>query len=479
MMNNRRIKPWTGLLVFMLILTACSPAVPTENYSTTSTFILTKSPTITATPEPTATITPTPVDLIGASTSDLRLTKVHFWYPWPGDVDVVMKKLISKFNGTNTWGIWVDGSLFGNYNDLFDAVNQSQGTDQFPQLTVAFPEQAQIWLNQMGSIVDLAPYVTDPEVGYSPQDIVDFPQAFWNQDVDGKVRLGIPAMRSGQVIYYNETWAKELGFTHPPKTLDEFQQQACKAAQVNLYLKQEGKPGTGGWIVDASSRTMLSWLLSNGSTIDLEGTDIKFNTPEIQQTFEYLRVLYDQGCAWVSRNPEPYEYFSNRQALFYSGDVIDLPQQLAADGRVKNNDQWTVIPFPTSQKQPVMLVYGPSFVVLKTSSREQLAAWLFARWLSEPAQQEVLSEASGMLPVRISAFNGMQTYRDQHPQWSSAVQLIPDAIVEPQSTNWLVAEKILQDAAHQLFQPETKPEQIPSILEQMDEMYGEVTSVNK
>ncbi|PIZ25991.1 MAG: ABC transporter substrate-binding protein, partial [Chloroflexi bacterium CG_4_10_14_0_8_um_filter_57_5] len=45
------------------------------------------------------------------------------------------------------------------------------------------------------------------------------------QDPVNGQRLGAPAQRSARFLFYNQTWARELGFSAPPATADEFRQQ--------------------------------------------------------------------------------------------------------------------------------------------------------------------------------------------------------------------------------------------------------------
>ena len=48
---------------------------------------------------------------------------------------------------------------------------------------------------------------------------------------------------------------------------------------------------------------------------DLDFEAYSFNSDEMEAMFTFQRSLFDEGCAWNSRLPEPYDYFANRQAL--------------------------------------------------------------------------------------------------------------------------------------------------------------------
>ena len=217
--------------------------------------------------------------------------------------------------------------------------------------------------------------------------------------VDGS-RLGIPLLRDASVLLYNQSWAQELGFTRPPTTPEEFREQVCAAAAANRSDRTIANDGTGGWIVETRGVTLWSWLRGFDADPIPAGTDAyQFDTPESEAALAFLRGLVDENCAWKSRLAAPYEYFANRQALVYSGVLEDTLIQEHTMTRLKIGDQWTVIPYPSVDGQPVVVASGPSLAVTSTSPEEQLASWLFVRWLLAPEHLAVLTEAAGGLPV--------------------------------------------------------------------------------
>jgi multiple sugar transport system substrate-binding protein len=58
----------------------------------------------------------------------------------------------------------------------------------------------------------------EPRWGLAQEDIEDFFPLFWEQEQDGGALLGLPFYRSGQVLFYNQSWAEDLGFNTPPTT---------------------------------------------------------------------------------------------------------------------------------------------------------------------------------------------------------------------------------------------------------------------
>ncbi len=91
------------------------------------------------------------------------------------------------------------------------------------------------------------------------------------------------------MLFYNQTWAKELGFLAYPKTPAEFREQACAAAVSNNTGRILERYGTGGWLIDTDPLTTLSWLDAFGAQAlpAEEGQEYTFNTPEGQAALAY------------------------------------------------------------------------------------------------------------------------------------------------------------------------------------------------
>ena len=95
------------------------------------------------------------------------------------------------------------------------------------------------------------------------------PEIFLTQDNVGGRQLGLPAQRSARFIFYNQTWARELGFPDPPTNTEEFRQQACAANASFLNDSDPKNDGYGGWIVDTNWQTTYSWFLAfDGGVVD-------------------------------------------------------------------------------------------------------------------------------------------------------------------------------------------------------------------
>ncbi|MCJ7623421.1 MAG: extracellular solute-binding protein, partial [Anaerolineaceae bacterium] len=397
--------------------------------------------------------------------------KITFWHPWNGDMAIAIADLVEEFNGSNVWGVSVELLAPGGPGMLMDLMDQNINTGALPNVLAASSEELLFWQDKTAFLIDLNVYINEPQWGLSSQEISEIPQGFWKQVRSNDQQVGIPALQDLQVLYYNQGWAETLGFFSPPETLPEFQKQICEAAAERAAVDE-----TGGWIVDTEALTMLSWIMASGSQdfADIETGVYQFETDESEEIFTFLRNLLDEGCAWHSREPEPYDYFAHRQTLIYSGSLLDIRSQTQYMQELNSPDEWGMIPYPFQGEKPLVIASGESYGMLNASIEEQLASWLLMRWLILPRNQAKLAEIEGYLPVSISAIEYMQAFRKAHPKWNDALQWIPIVQSPPPLGSWLIVQYILEDAAWQTFQSNSTIQAIPPILAELDLMIPDV-----
>ena len=466
------------LAFWLIISSACNQSPPsapltespTEEKAPPSSSPRTPKPGLTATPSK----TPTPSSQLELGAADLRGVIVRYWHIWSGPTGKVVDSLVDEFNLTNQWGIMVAPVYQGGPDGIFSSLSEALASGETPDVAVGYLHQAQAWDAQQ-ELVNLRAYVDDPIWGMSLEEQADFYPVFWEQDVVDGRRLGIPAQRSAQVLYYNTTWARELGFSAPPVLPKQFREQACMAASANNQDANPENNGTGGWIISNNYSAMLGWIYAFGGDIlkmpepSLDQSVYQFNTPEIEQTFTFLRSLYDADCAWFAEAEYPNAEFAHRLGLFATDSVMGIPYQESAISQAGSRDQWTVIPFPSPSQNPAIDVYGPSFVMLASSPERQLASWVFIKWLSSPENQARTVEASGAFPIRASTLDYLEGYKNRHPQWAAALQTLPFARSEPSFQSWGAVRWALSDAGTQLFRPYFEASQIPGLLDFLDQ----------
>lgn len=436
-------------------------------------------PTLTAWPD----VPPTPNEQtpspLGVNAAELKGITVTLWYPWAGPSGAVLQDIVDEFNRTNRWGITVEARGIDGFGMLDEAVETALAGDNLPDVLIDYGYQARHW--DVGDVfADLRAYAEDPVWGLSADEQGDFLPGFWSEDAvyddSGSLikRLGIPFSRSAYLMFYNQSWADELGFSEPPTTPEEFRQQACAAADAYASLGDKSTPSKGGWLITTQPGALMGWLDAFGSSItNRSGSVYEFKTTSSMQALEYLRGLQMGGCAWEGSGPEAATEFASRQALFMMGSLLDINAQRQAFQQAGNPDEWSVIPFP-SDKKTVVSTYGPSLFISRSTPSRQLAAWLVVEWLSYPPNQAAWAESLGGYPARSSSLRYLTGPASSNPQWAQALQLLPEAQSEPNLASWGAMRWALSDAMAQLFDPQFTPEQIPSMLDNLDTVATEI-----
>ncbi|HKZ44743.1 MAG TPA: extracellular solute-binding protein [Anaerolineales bacterium] len=453
------------LIISSFILSACGSGTATGTITLTST----PSPTQ---PLPTATQTPLP-DLIGVSLDEIQGITFRAASAFVGSSATAFNNLLAKFNTVNEWGITVYLDEYESYNTLFTEVSAALDSAELPALVVTLPEQILSW-KPSSVIVELGPYLNDPNYGFSQAEIDDFLPIFW-QMAGGQENqvLTLPAGISSPFLYYNQTWAQELGFSEAPSSFSQFRQQACAAADSYLADNDPLTDGYGGWVVNTTPASILAWMHAFGGIV-VDSGSLLFSSEPNETALRSIKTLYDDHCAWISTERNQYSTFADRSALFITADLAELNNQETIMAVVGNSDDWTVIPFPGDQ--PGLVAEGPSYSILSTTPEQQLAAWLFIKWALSSENQQTWVGTAGLFPMQASVLDSLEGYRNAHPRWSQAVRFMDDLSTQPLLSNWRQGRLVLGDAVTFLFRTNQETAQIKSILDQMDATIQDLNS---
>ena len=380
------------ILVLSLVLSSCQPEqVVVQTPTVTST--VKPRPSKTTLPTSTATSTATALPDWWINEDSLADTAITLVYPWSGELARRMEILVDTFNQTNDWGVFVTAYGLGSAQQVFQQSEAGIRAGDGPQVVMASIDELAYWLQQ-GDLVPLDQFIADGSYGMDQETISDFLPLFWNQDALDGQQLGIPVARDAQFLLYNTKWAKSMGFQTAPQTPAQFRMQTCAARDFQLENEDIQYHGTGGYIITNQDYPILSWIRAFGADdFPVKEAPYLFDQTATLESFLFLRQLSDDTCAWRSRNPTPYDYFSNRQALLFSANIQDLETLNSTMKLNGATDDWTVLPYPGLDQQPVLLTYGSSLGIIHSTREQELASWLLIRWLSEPLAAKTAGES--------------------------------------------------------------------------------------
>jgi ABC-type glycerol-3-phosphate transport system substrate-binding protein len=397
---------------------------------------------------------------------DLRGVGIELWHPWYGAEASLIESQTAEFNKGNEWGITVRTRGHTSFTELYNALTEALPGKEGPDVVIALSEHAVAW-DTDGYVVDLTSYIANPSYGLGNDVLEDFPKVFLDQDnVDGR-QLGLPAQRTAHLIIYNVSWAQELGFDDPPMTAQDFREQACAAHAALLRDDDPANDARGGWLVRTDAMTFLSWMMAFDGDV-LDGSGYRFLSPRNLEATVFLKQMYDDGCGWLGTGGgTPAAAFTDRQALFGTAPMEELSEMGRAMATAENTDDWTVLSFP-GEVRPGLIIRGSSFVMLQSTSKEQLAAWLFMSWMLEPEQQEKWVEVTGLFPLRSSLEVALDDYARTHPQWEAALRLVPDGRAQPHLASWRQVRVMIGDGFDAMFRADTPAGRVAEILAIMD-----------
>jgi len=401
---------------------------------------------------------------------DLSGTTVMFWSVFDeGDaLNDLINEYLTEFNATNEYGITVEHLGQVDYGPLVDKVNAGLVSGDVPNIAMAYVSDLANW-DTLDAVADLVPYVSDPDYGLT-QDELDaiYPGIFTDgMTVDGR-RIAWPLSQSANAMTYNFTWAKELGFDNPPSNAAEVKEQICAAANANATDDNPDNDGTGGMVWYPSASNYLSVVYAfGGSELNADKTAYDFTSQPFVDAANYINDLKAEGCTFeVDGYPNPEQ--ANRLALITLSSTAGLRYYTAAFEDAGNDDDWGFIPFVGPDGNRSADAYTQSVGILKSTPEEDLASWLFVKFMTSPENQARWIEASGYLPTQSTTEPLLADYVASNPKFQSAIDLSANGQAEPQTfTAWGSVRRAIGDAAALLYDPTLDDAGIMAILEQL------------
>jgi multiple sugar transport system substrate-binding protein len=325
---------------------------------------------------------------------------VEFWHSMSGPNGEAVQYLVDRFNVENEYGIIVNATYQGGYNDAHQKVTAALVAGEFPNIGQAYGNNVATYFPS-GRVVQLDTFIFD--ITYGVQDFEDIIEGYRNESsafADGKFYT-LPFSKSTEVLYYNPDffnkeglWADREGdvFT-PPTTWSELEATAKAITAIT------GEPAFG---YDSIANLFITWTQQNGGAYTrTEGATVVdkvlFNNPEAVEAVEFFAKGVREGYFRVAGDDR---YLSGP---FVSGNLMMYIG--STSGSVFN--QSDLFDYDSAQvpfgKEPLVIQQGANFFMLDKGTASNLASFIFLNWAMETEQTVEWSMRSGYLPVRESA----------------------------------------------------------------------------
>lgn len=279
-------------------------------------------------------------------------------------------------------------------------------------------------------------------------------EASWGiTTVDDKV-YGMPWLLDQKYFFYNEKLLGDAGFTSPPKTWEELEQQA-------KVIKEKGiaeYPIVWSWAqAEAAICDLVTVIYGNGG--EFLGADGKpaFNNPQGVQALEWMVKTVDEGIT----NPASVSYveedvrnvFSQGKAVFatnwnYMYELANLNEE---ETQIKGQVKMALMPaFENGLQNGInsATINGSMGFSVVDKSPNKEAAWQYVQFLtSEPVQMKY---AAHLLPIWETSFQGeaLNTLTGLNPAAEVTVPMFRDqfpfAHVRPKVPYYPEGSKSLQ-----------------------------------
>lgn len=477
---------WTVLIIISLSLAGSSCALPSNIPTPTSTTVTTPTivpPTLTPSVTPTPTTTPIPAYL-DIDESAMKGTELVLWHALYNKPKETLDELIARFNEENPYGIHIRAEYSNTQDELDERLIAANTTGSIPSLVISDDAHLK-WLYSEGMpLMPLQSYQNSTRVGFDSKSVSPILSGVITRETWNDELFALPLWLNPSLLFYNQTWAVELGYDQTPDSYSILGEQLCAAAKAVNSDANVDNDGTGGWIVNSSESAVMSWLFNfYGKEIDYEqffaGNGDEIFTPAA----EWLRSLQEKGCVWTSRLSEPYDYFANRYTLLYSGTFADIPRQETAFTETSccGEDLWDVIPYISKTengkpRDPIILSSAVAAAMLSTDDIQQFAAWHFLTWLLQDEYAASLAIAANAWPSQESDQITSLMKESADPRITRTLGLRQFVNTEPVNADWLMDRYVLSDGFKTIFSVSMKEEEIPLIWGQIQSIIKEIQS---
>jgi len=310
MKHTQRICQLLFIIISIALLTGSCDQISNNDSDLQSTSVLVQTihpatlTAISAAAQPSQTPIPEPMGLPWSSVENVEL---DFWYVWDLDQPGTgMNAIVDRFNQENDWGIVVNPVDQGLVLDPLNSMEMAFEAELVPHLLLSDASAITSWY-QDGLTLDLSPFLDDPAAGLSDKDQKDYYSGLYDGfTIEGSIRPGLPFTQTIQVIYYNQSWAKELGYSNSPSNESDLEQQACSAAG-DRELSPSSLPQATGILLSPEAANIASAIYAyNGNFLSLDGDGYLFNSPEVQQVAEDWQGMLREGCGMTFYSyPDP------------------------------------------------------------------------------------------------------------------------------------------------------------------------------
>ena len=324
-----------------------------------------------------------------------KVTDIMVWTYYNGDQLESFTSLVDQFNETvgAQKGIKVSTESQGSVNDLetsvLDSAEGKVGAAAMPNIFSAYADTAYA-LDQMGMVVDLAPYLTEEEKA-------QFVEGYLSEGDFGEgdsIKI-FPVAKSTELLFLNDTdwqaFAAATGATYEDlSTVEGLVATAGKYydwTDARTAAPDDGKALFGR---DAMANYMLIGAKELGSTLfTVENGKMTVNLTEdvARKLWENYYVPFVKGW-FAGEGRFRSDDIKTGNVLAYVGSnssATFFPKQVQVSDTESHEISLKVLPNPSfAGSEEVAVQQGAGMVVTKSTPEEEAACVTFLKWFTQP-----------------------------------------------------------------------------------------------
>ena len=347
-----------------------------------------------------------------------KVTDIMVWTYYNGDQLESFTSLVDQFNETvgAQKGIKVSTESQGSVNDLetsvMDSAEGKVGAAAMPNIFSAYADTAYA-LDQMGMVVDLAPYLTEEEKAQFVEGYLS--EGDFGEDDSIKI---FPVAKSTELLFLNDTDWQAFADAADVRYEDLATMEGLTAAAEKYYNwtdAQTAAPDDGEALFgrDAMANYMLLGAQQLGDTIfavkDGRMT-VNFERDVARRLWDNYYVPFVRG--WFAATGRfRSDDIKTGNVLAYVGSSSSatfFPTRVTNDANESHEISLKTLPAPQFEGgEAVAVQQGAGMVVTAAKEEEVKASVEFLKWFVRAENNIAFSVGSGYLPVTRKA-NDMQ-----------------------------------------------------------------------
>lgn len=381
--------------------------------------------------------------------------KITFWNCLGHAKSTVLDTIVAGFNEQYKGKYEVESvKIAGDYDALAEQTRTKLAANEVPAMIMGYPDNFSTYIGRSldnSALLRLDNFISDPNYGYTQEEIADFVPAFYEEgnDFQFEGQWSMPMYKSTEAMYYNASYfaganaqnlkkfegnndftAKYNAAYKADATDDDldalktfikanngyaydvpetWEQMVATSRQMVTDMKQEGVYQEFYPVgYDSDSNLMISQMAmrdipyTTNDNISSPADHIVFKNDKTKELITELtglineKILTTKGVLGKYTN----EYFTNSKSVMSIGSTGGSSYQVSSNFAVR----LAAVPHPEG-KEAKYIQQGPSIAFFNNyNGYIHKGAWLFYKYMSEPVNSAKLALQNSYDPIRLSSF---------------------------------------------------------------------------